>query len=73
MDELVRRRTLSRLATKQLECGIDKLYQAQGVPELAPSLCALDFLVSEAERTGLTRQGTLAQGASRCDFRYHKP
>lgn len=54
------------------ECGILKLYQAQGMPELVPYLCMLDFLVSDLQGTGLKRHGTLAAGADRCDFRYKK-
>lgn len=56
-----------------LECGIAKLFKSQGALELAPALCALDFVVSEAQGTGLTRTKTLVQGGDRCDFRYRKP
>jgi hypothetical protein len=55
-----------------LECGIAKLFKSQGALDLAPSLCALDFIVSEAQGTGLARTMTLVQGGTRCDFRYRK-
>ena len=54
------------------ECGAVKYFKAQGVPEVAPYFCLNDFLASKAQGTGLVRQGTLAQGAARCDFRYKR-
>jgi len=54
------------------ECGAVKYFKAQGVPEVAPYFCLNDFLASKAQGTGLVRQGTLAQGAVRCDFRYKR-
>ena len=54
------------------ECGILKFYRAQGAEELVPYICALDFVESVLENTGLRRTGILAQGAGCCDFRYMK-
>jgi hypothetical protein len=52
------------------ECGICKFFQAQGVAELTTYICRLDFPVSRMLNTGLHRAGTLADGASVCDFRF---
>ena len=52
------------------ECGICKFFQTQGAPELTPYLCLLDFPMSEATDSGLTRTETLANGDQRCNFRY---
>jgi hypothetical protein len=54
------------------ECGICKLYRAQGADELAPYLCLSDYVVSDAFNRGLVRYKTLAEGAENCDFRYKK-
>lgn len=52
------------------ECGICKFYHAQGADELAPYLCLMDGVVSDAFDYGLVRLKTLAEGAEVCDFRY---
>ena len=52
------------------ECGICKLYQAQGAGELARYLCLSDYVVSRAFGRGLVRYKTIAEGARVCDFRY---
>lgn len=54
-----------------LECGLVKYLQAQGADEFAPYMCVLDFLLFPAMGIALERQGTLAQGCARCDFRFH--
>jgi hypothetical protein len=54
------------------ECGICKLYRAQGAEALAPYLCLSDYVVSEAFDRGLVRYRTLAEGDRVCDFRYKK-
>lgn len=54
------------------ECGILKFYHSQGVKELVPYLCVLDFIVSKLEGTGLQRTKTLARGDDCCNFRYRK-
>jgi hypothetical protein len=52
------------------ECGICRLYQAQGAEELTPYLCLSDYVVGKAFDRGLVRYKTLAEGADVCDFRY---
>jgi hypothetical protein len=54
------------------ECGICKLYHAQGADDLAPYMCLSDYVVSRAFDRGLVRYKTLAEGAEKCDFRYKK-
>jgi hypothetical protein len=53
-------------------CGLFEYLKAQGEPELAAYVCLTDFPRSRAEDSGLVRSGTLAMGASRCDFRYRQ-
>jgi hypothetical protein len=55
-----------------LECASCKFLAKQGAPELAPYLCPVDILYSEALGWGLTRTMTLAEGAEKCDFRFKK-
>ena len=55
-----------------LECASCKFLAKQGAPEIAPYLCPVDILFSEALGWGLTRTTTLAGGADRCDFRFKK-
>lgn len=51
------------------ECGIVKLFQREGAPELAPYGCWLDYPMFAALALRLERTETLAQGGQRCDFR----
>jgi hypothetical protein len=53
-----------------VECGSVKFLTQQGAPELAPYICPVDILYSEALGWGLQRTMTLAEGAERCDFRF---
>jgi hypothetical protein len=55
-----------------LECVSCKFLSKHGAPELAPYLCPVDILYSEALGWGLTRTQTLAEGAPKCDFRFKK-
>ena len=55
------------------ECGICKLCQDEGCPELAASLCRMDYVLADIMNMKLVRTGTIAEGASCCDFRYSKP
>ncbi len=55
-----------------LECASCKFLAKQNAPEIAPYLCPVDILFSEALGWGLTRTTTLAQGAEVCDFRFKK-
>lgn len=54
-------------------CALLCYLTAEGHPELAPQLCALDRAQSDAWGLGLARTGTLATGADRCDFRWTRP
>ena len=55
-----------------IECASCKFLAKQGAPELAPYLCPVDILYSEALGWGLTRTMTLAEGADKCDFRFKR-
>lgn len=52
------------------ECGACKFMEAQDALELAPYLCPVDRLYSEKLGWGLKRTSTIAEGGSRCDFRF---
>ncbi|WP_283171067.1 L-2-amino-thiazoline-4-carboxylic acid hydrolase [Curtanaerobium respiraculi] len=51
-------------------CGICLLCQDEGVPELTPYLCRLDFPMAEMMGVRLTRTKTIGGGDDVCDFRY---
>ena len=55
------------------ECGICKLCQDEGCPELAAYLFRMDYVLADIMNMKLVRTGTIAEGASCCDFRYSKP
>lgn len=55
------------------ECGICKLCQDEGCPELAAYLCRMDYVLADIMNMKLVRTGTIAEGAKLCDFRYSKP
>jgi hypothetical protein len=55
-----------------IECAGYNFLKKQGAPELAPYLCNIDILYSEAFSWGLIRKTTLAQGFDKCDFRFKK-
>jgi hypothetical protein len=55
-----------------LECASCKFLAKQGAPELAPYLCPVDILYSDALGWGLMRTQTLAEGAPKCDFRFKR-
>ena len=55
-----------------IECASCTFLSAQGAPELAPYVCAVDKVASEMLGWGLRRTMTLAQGGERCDFRFKK-
>ena len=54
------------------ECAGWNFLRQQGAAELAPYLCAVDKLYSEALGWGLVRTMTLAEGCEKCDFRFKK-
>jgi len=51
-------------------CAICHLYGRHDAMELVPYMCAFDDLMSQAGDQGLRRTGTIALGASHCDFRF---
>ena len=51
-------------------CAICHLYGRHDAMELVPYMCAFDDLMSRAGDQGLRRTGTIALGASQCDFRF---
>jgi hypothetical protein len=55
------------------QCGIRALFAEEGAAAFARQLCRIDFLFSGANGLELVRTGTLAAGASRCDFRFRRP
>lgn len=55
-----------------LECGICKLYARQQYEKYTPLLCEVDYITSSMAGLQLVRQGTLANGAKKCDFRFIK-
>lgn len=54
------------------ECGVCKLCQDEGCPELAKYLCQLDFVMADIMGMVLVRTQTIAEGAEFCDFRYSR-
>ncbi len=55
-----------------LECASVKYLKGQDAAEIAPYLCPIDILYSDAFGWGLKRTKTLADGDERCDFRFRK-
>ena len=53
-----------------LECGVCKMFKAEGCFQWAKYLCKLDFLLVEVIGIGLKRTTTIAEGGSKCDFRF---
>jgi hypothetical protein len=52
------------------ECGICKLFSKHGYNKYASILCEVDEVTSNLAGLKLIRSGTIANGASKCDFRY---
>ncbi len=55
-----------------VECASCKFLARENAFELAQYLCPADILYSEAFGWGLVRTQTLAQGYTRCDFRFKR-
>jgi len=55
-----------------LECGICKLFKKQGYEKFARILCEVDEVTSNLAGLKLIRNGTIANGAKTCDFRYQR-
>lgn len=54
-------------------CGILKFARTNGLEEILPGLCRLDYLHYHYFGVAFRRRGTLADGCDRCDCRYHYP
>jgi hypothetical protein len=55
-----------------VECGICKLFQKHHYKQYASILCEVDAVTSSLAGLQLIRTGTIALGASKCDFRFKK-
>jgi hypothetical protein len=53
-------------------CAICHLFGKHDAMELVPYMCSLDDVMSDAAGQGLRRTGTIALGASQCDFRFRQ-
>jgi len=53
-----------------LECGICKLFKKHNYQKYSSILCEVDALTSDLAGLKLVRKGTIASGASKCDFRW---
>lgn len=51
-------------------CAIHKFFQAEGAGQFAKYMCRIDYLTTSYKGIELTRTGTIANGADKCDFRY---
>lgn len=54
------------------KCAIRDMAVAHGAADFAPYICLSDIQGSHAFGWGLTRNETIAQGASACDFRFKR-
>lgn len=54
------------------ECGICRLCQDEGCPELAKYLCRFDYVLADLMGLELKRTMTIAEGSPYCDFRYSR-
>ncbi|MGC9516397.1 MAG: L-2-amino-thiazoline-4-carboxylic acid hydrolase [Methanomicrobiales archaeon] len=52
------------------ECAICKFFHQKNADEFVPYICATDIPESKYGDIGLHRTGNLAEGSSKCDFRY---
>lgn len=55
-----------------LECGICKQFTKHGYAHFANILCDVDHVTSGLAGLELIRSGTIANGASKCDFRFKR-
>jgi len=55
-----------------LECGICKLFKKYNYEKYSSILCEVDELTSHLAGLNLIRTGTIALGATKCDFRFTK-
>ena len=55
-----------------LECGICKLFKKHNYQKYSSILCEVDALTSDLAGLKLIRNGMIALGAKKCDFRWEK-
>lgn len=55
-----------------LECGICKLFKKHNYQKYAAILCEVDAVTSDLAGLKLIRNGTIALGAPKCDFRWKR-
>jgi hypothetical protein len=55
-----------------IECGVCKLFNKHNFGKYTPILCEVDKLTAALAGLELIRSGTIANGATKCDFRYRK-
>ncbi len=55
-----------------LECGICKLFKKHNYQEYSSILCEVDHITSDLAGLKLVRNGTIALGAKKCDFRWER-
>ena len=55
-----------------LECGICKLFKKHNYQKYSSILCEVDAITSDLAGLKLIRNGTIALGAKKCDFRWEK-
>jgi hypothetical protein len=53
-----------------IECGICKLFTKHRAGNYTKILCEVDHLTSSLAGLDLIRTGTIANGATKCDFRF---
>jgi len=53
-------------------CAICSMFSKYDAMDLVPYMCASDDVESDRDGQGLRRNGTIATGARRCDFRYKR-
>lgn len=59
------------IAFDTVRCGAYAFLEDEGMAEIAPILCAMDYVAAEyMPGLELRRTTTLAEGGPRCDFRY---
>ena len=55
-----------------LECGICKLFKKHNYQKYSSILCEVDHITSDLAGLKLVRNGTIALGAQKCDFRWER-
>ena len=55
-----------------LECGICKLFNKHNYQKYSSILCEVDHITSDLAGLKLVRNGTIALGANKCDFRWER-